>query len=231
MATSTTRLVLRKPVDADTVDQELDLNANYDIIDLNIGFRIVTSGTRPATPFQGMQIYETDTKDKYFWTGTEWWPVGPLARVKTADESVTSSTTLQNDDHLVIPVTANSKYAVEAFIMALGPATADLKIDWAIPASSFININMLEWQRANAEGQRVVLTGGAAGRMTLEGESNGLALFGSTFSTQSSWTTFVGQLGVVGTAGNLQFRWAQNTSDAGAVTLKAGSWLKITRVS
>lgn len=37
---------------------------------------IVTSVTRPATPFEGLFIYETDTDRFYSWNGTAWVPRG-----------------------------------------------------------------------------------------------------------------------------------------------------------
>jgi hypothetical protein len=39
-----------------------------------------------------------------------------------------------------------------------------------------------------------------------------------------------GNLNTSGTAGNLQFRWAQNTSNAGATTVRAQSYLSLQRI-
>ena len=36
------------------------------------GASIVTSSTRPSTPFTGQFIYETDTRLPFVWTGSEW---------------------------------------------------------------------------------------------------------------------------------------------------------------
>lgn len=38
----------------------------------NIGHRICTSSTRPASPDEGTMIYETDTDKVYVWTGAAW---------------------------------------------------------------------------------------------------------------------------------------------------------------
>lgn len=70
MATTTTRLGLRKPNFAgggDNINGPLDLNANWDKIDSIAGFTVCTSGTRP-TAFQGQCIYETDTGKAYICT-------------------------------------------------------------------------------------------------------------------------------------------------------------------
>lgn len=70
MATTTTRLGLRKPAGSDTVSVTTDLDANYDKIDTAISMTVCTSSTRPSTPFQGQEIYETDTHNNLVYNGT-----------------------------------------------------------------------------------------------------------------------------------------------------------------
>lgn len=68
MATTTTRLALRKPNPApggDNVSVANDLNANWDKLDSAVSFTVCTNATRPATPFQGQAIFETDTGNSY----------------------------------------------------------------------------------------------------------------------------------------------------------------------
>lgn len=36
------------------------------------GTQVVTSTTRPSSPYSGMEIFESDTKRKYIWDGTAW---------------------------------------------------------------------------------------------------------------------------------------------------------------
>lgn len=73
----TTRLGLNKPnpdpVTGDFVDVAI-LNANADKIDSTISFTICTSSARPAVPFQGQAILETDTGKTYVWGGSAWLP-------------------------------------------------------------------------------------------------------------------------------------------------------------
>lgn len=68
MSTTTTRLGLTKPAGSEDVDISI-LNTNFDLIDANIGGTKCTSGTRPATPYTGMIIWETDTKKLMMNTG------------------------------------------------------------------------------------------------------------------------------------------------------------------
>lgn len=62
--TFTGKLLLRKPDTASNYDVGV-VNSNNQIIDDNIGIVICTSSTRPSSPYNGQQIYETDTKFIY----------------------------------------------------------------------------------------------------------------------------------------------------------------------
>jgi hypothetical protein len=62
-ATTTTRLGLYKTSSdgSDLVNVVTDILNNYDLIDAAMGSRIVTSSTRPSTPYGGQHILESDT--------------------------------------------------------------------------------------------------------------------------------------------------------------------------
>ena len=75
MATNTTKLGLIKPDFVDVVDIS-DLNSNADDIDAAVGAAVVTSSTRPSSPWDGQIIYETDTLSARIWNGTAWVGVG-----------------------------------------------------------------------------------------------------------------------------------------------------------
>lgn len=74
----TTRLKLNKPdpdpVTGDFVDV-VKLNDNADKIDGAISFTSCLSTGRPAVPFQGQAILETDTGKAYVWGGSAWLPL------------------------------------------------------------------------------------------------------------------------------------------------------------
>ena len=75
MATNTTKLGLIKPDLTDIVDVG-DLNNNADDIDAAVGFTICTSATRPASPWAGQTIFETDTTSSFVWDGSAWQAAG-----------------------------------------------------------------------------------------------------------------------------------------------------------
>lgn len=64
--TPTPRLGLLKPDAADLYDVGID-NGNMDKLDRVGGLTFCTSVTRPVDPFDGMEIYETDTSLHYAW--------------------------------------------------------------------------------------------------------------------------------------------------------------------
>jgi hypothetical protein len=93
MATSTTRLALRKPdpdpVTGNNVNVATDVNDNMDKLDGVIGFTVCTSGTRPGSPFQGQPIFETDTGFAYVCVST-----GPAVWRRVSVENSSGDLTL-----------------------------------------------------------------------------------------------------------------------------------------
>lgn len=71
MPSNTPRLGLIKSSEGEGYNVNL-VNSNSDEIDKNIGFTICTSTTRPAGPWRGQQILETDTLSTLYHDGTRW---------------------------------------------------------------------------------------------------------------------------------------------------------------
>lgn len=344
MGTTTTRISLYKPLDdgSEFVNVATDLNQNWDKVDAAAGFQVVTSSTRPSSPYSGKGIAESDTSYRtYFSNGTapasaswvqipnssstfnadldltsgkqlnigsssstaslavvsaatstdfissrvtgdtqsrylvdadgstNWGPGGgsatdtTLARTgtsamtltgaltvssnlavsgnlsvtgigfrsfvrKTSDESVTSSTTLQDDNQLTLAVSANCTYAFRVWIMATDAtdANGDIKFAFTFPTGAVCHFS--------GKGPHSLLASGAFG----DGEyiARNTATSGSTVATYGLTTSVIGieltgLLIVSGTAGNLQLQWAQNSSDANATTVQSGSFMTLERVA
>lgn len=63
-------------VPQDVQNLAADVDAYFDTAK---GFTVVcTSTTRPASPVQGVVILETDTGNRYYWSGSYWRGIGPL---------------------------------------------------------------------------------------------------------------------------------------------------------
>lgn len=70
---STTRLALYKSLSdgSELVSYTLDIGQNWDKVDAAAGFQVVTSSTRPSSPYSGKGIAESDTSYRtYFSNGT-----------------------------------------------------------------------------------------------------------------------------------------------------------------
>lgn len=136
---------------------------------------------------------------------------------KATLESVTSSTAMQNDDELVLALEANVRYLFMAYINYQGAAAGDIQWDFTGPAGATGQAVVASSEEADAVNSRD-LFGGPYG----QGCSGGTG-------TASDGMTITGSVITVGTAGNLQFRWAQLTSSGTATSVRAGSWLRLTR--
>jgi predicted secreted protein len=140
--------------------------------------------------------------------------------VKTADESVTSSTTLQNDNHLFFAMAANEVWMVTGtYFLASASGTPGFKCGLAVPAGA-----TAVWDTPTNWGAPA-------------GGSIGIGLTAaSTFSISVTTTgtnpiTLKYRVVNGGTAGNFQLTWAQNGSNATATSLLRYSTLAALRVA
>lgn len=139
---------------------------------------------------------------------------------KTADESVTSSATLQNDNELAIAIPAAGTYEIDVhlFVTSAANAAGDLRVGATFPAGTMTMA---------ADGLDNSLASGAAGTMTrfaaaiTSGVDPGVALGASTTMTYAH----IKFLFVATASGTFQFQWAQGASNANATTVKANSFL------
>ena len=130
--------------------------------------------------------------------------------VKEADESVSSTTTLQDDDELSIAVAANEVWQGEAVVFINSAATPDFKFTIAGPTGA---VGYFGTETAHAFSTTSELVAGGA-------------LGAAATITSSFWPIIVIiRWGVHNgaNAGNIRLQWAQNTSDAAATTVLAGS--------
>lgn len=142
--------------------------------------------------------------------------------VKAANQAVTSSTTLVNDNELFLSVAASAVYQLDGWIPYDGAFSAgDFKTDWSVPTGA----TML-WSPNGPS------TGGSA-LYTSNTVAAGTTVSIGTYGTGGAYTSASvrGRLVTSTTAGTLQFKWAQNSSNATATTVYAGAWIRLLRVS
>jgi len=146
---------------------------------------------------------------------------GQLFVSKTADETITSSTTLQDDDQLTVSVEANTVYEVRFLLIYEAGTTGDFKYQWAAPASAtFLHADNRLNSAATLTGDDTVSVDDITVAITAGGLGTGVSL-----PIEGK-----GLLRVLGTAGTFKLRWAQGTSSAGATIVKTDSFIILQRV-
>src|SRR3989344_7178392 len=83
-------------------------------------YKIVTSGTRPGSPTEGMMIYETDTNLTLVHNGTVWVCVTPQTATVNAEQSLTTGSTWQDLATAGPPVTLLTSTTALVTISAQG---------------------------------------------------------------------------------------------------------------
>jgi hypothetical protein len=156
--------------------------------------------------------------------------VGQLQYIaKSADETVTSSATLQDDNHLVLPVVANAIYtfALDLYMTEATDFVGDFKMSFTCPASATFDMhgagahstNLSTGTSSDGEWIGKLATASAAATLAF-GVGTGLTA-----------VRVYGRLVMSSTAGNFTLQWAQNASDGSGTTLKAGSYMTMLRVA
>jgi hypothetical protein len=159
------------------------------------------------------------------------WGIDKTVVLKSADETVTNSATVQSDDHLLFTASANAKYLVEFQLFVSQNANAvgaDFKFGFSLPASA-------SWSGGDGLPDLTVGT-------TAAGDGNWTALSAASAATRAcgldgnsgniTGLSFTVLVSIAGTAGTVTFQWAQNTATAGVgTTVKANSWLRAVRVA
>ncbi|MEV7804982.1 hypothetical protein AB0O28_18735 [Microbispora sp. NPDC088329] len=187
-----------------------------------------TSTTRPSSPTEGWHIYETDTRRFLVYRSGSWVRQGEqeLYAVKTADET-TSSTSMHNDLHLFLPVSAQRTYWMDALLMASGTVSGHNWIaQWSVPSGA----TMLWASNHPALNDPGVLSGGGNNinkRVNDQGtvinvrvtSGGGHATTNAVYMTRAR-----GILKTGNTVGNLQLQWRAST---GTVTVHELSTLRL----
>jgi len=160
----------------------------------------------------------------------------PRLIFKQADESVTSSTALQDDNEFNFTLERNGVYEIEAVLYATsGSATPDIKTLWVLGGGS-------SWKLGNISSIRAGIGGGVDSTSSQASASTNisalpLGVYPTTpfvYGVQgASWSTAIIEKHIVNVGnitGTCKLQWAQNTSNGNAITLKGGSYVKITKL-
>jgi hypothetical protein len=238
MGTSTTRLGLYKPLDdgSEFVNVATDLNQNYDKVDAAAGFQVVTSSTRPSSPYSGKGIAESDTSYRtYFSNGTA---PASASWVEIPNSSATYNSNLKISAGKQINFGASGS---TAYLAVLTTATGDDVISTRITgdtASRFLleTDGAHNWGPGGASSADVILTRSGTSTLGLTGSlsvSTNLSVAGSGALTGAA--TVGGTLGVTGNLTVSTTTWTTYTptiGNGGSVTwtTRTGYYYKLGKI-
>lgn len=171
----------------------------------------------PFITFADDQVLTADVVNRYF--------VQQHSVIKSADETVTNSTTFQNDDELLIPVLANTQYFIEFFLIYDSIQAADIKIQWTAPSGS-----TFDWTHGGL-GTSATASTGPVSRNYRTLADTGTIGGPAAASGTNAVIPGEGRLVTAGSTGNLQLQWAQNTANATGSIMRARSVLIAQRLT
>lgn len=121
----------------------------------------------------------------------------PIVARKTATETVNNSSAIQNDDELFIALEASTLYYIEVDVIWTSGATPDFKFDFSCPSGLTGSYNVIALAGAATFFGNVAWTGSAS---TLDGDGTTKhhRIYGPALTSS---------------AGTMQFRWAQGTTN------------------
>lgn len=145
---------------------------------------------------------------------------------KTADESVTSSTTLQNDNHLFLTIPAAGTYEIEARLRISSAASSagDFGVGATFPTGTMImSVDGLDTS-IGAVSNGVITRRSEA---ITSGVDPGLDIGCSSVPTLANVTFFF----IATASGTFQLQWAQSASNANATTVLTNSYLRMVQLA
>ena len=175
-----------------------------------------TAALRPAAGKKGVLHFATDTKALSYDNGSAWVEIqiAPTIKNKTADETVNNSTTLQDDNDLVVAILANETWIVEMVLLVTTDIGADFKLQVNGPTASAGYVTAIT-PRYEAGAPANLISGGAA--------------LGSPISLAGSATAYTVKVTAIvrngANAGNITLQWAQDAAVVADTKVLTDSYL------
>ena len=201
--------------------------ANYVALRAPTSLSANTTYTLPASDGSPGQVLTTDGNGQLSWS---WNSGGTIFVRKTANESVTNSTTPQADDHLYATLPANSIWEVEILLrtQSAGPDNSNGGIQVQLNAPTGTSMQVFVEIRKGGSGSDLNHHW-QYGWITAPNTPVGYNPIPGT-TTQTGAVKLKGLVIVGSTGGTLQLYWAQNAANTNATTVYADSYMKLTRM-
>jgi hypothetical protein len=137
---------------------------------------------------------------------------------KTANQSVSNQTVLQDDDELQVPLEHGKRYAINGFIgFNLAGILSGYRFALVEPPGSLLSYAISIYNCVLG----TVVNAGIFG-------PNAAALAGALATAGNHWCSIVGQVEVGPDDGLLKFQFAQNIADAAIIRIARTSFLQVT---
>lgn len=177
--------------------------------------------TLPSADGSSGAVLKTDGSGALSWSNVG---IVKYAR-KSANESVTSSTTLQNDDHMVLSVNANEVWECEIFfrVVVTSNTNGGVQMQLNVPTGSTVLLQSQAWIGYDA-------ASGYIGQDILYSPTNFYYTGLKTDANGGNLIRIHGMINVGSTAGNVQWQFAQQSSSAVATTGASDSYIKLQRI-
>lgn len=191
-----------------------------------------TPSTRSTGTLITASIWNTDLTDNLIYLkGVADAVDGYSVVYKSADESLNTNTTVQSDDALLWAVAENEVYRFDMMlIITAANTTMDFKCQFSLPAGA-----TMFWGHHGANGA-VGAPAGFLGMQSVASTQDPAMTEATTgvLTSTLAGTQIVVLEGIVlvsSTAGNVNFQWAQSTSNGSNLTVKAGSNIVLHRLA
>ena len=135
---------------------------------------------------------------------------------KTADESVTNSSILQDDDFFIFTLAANRTYTISALINASCSNVGGIDVKFVAPAGS----SEFMYSFVNKSGSDEITY--------ITSPITTYQIASSTVIAGTNVIVISGTVTTAGTGGTFKMQWAQNTADGTPSTFYSGSYMTVT---
>jgi hypothetical protein len=139
-----------------------------------------------------------------------------IIKGKESDESVTASTTLQDDDLLSFSVESGQTWIIDAFLKVEFNTLGQIKVALNGPSVEFASVSATLIPEAIVPSYGTVSALATGIPLVSVGATGGMVKISAALSASAS--------------GTVSIQWAQNTSNGAATTVKAGSYMIANRI-
>lgn len=143
---------------------------------------------------------------------------------KTADQSVLSNIVLTNDTQFAVALPTAGIFQWRHLVFCDGDAAADIVMAYTMPAGA-----TMRWGGVGPS--TAVAAGIGTGQFSSQTASGTATTYGTSGVGTVNTVELMGEITMGGTAGNLQFQFAQSVSTASNTTIRARSRLELWRFS